>query len=104
MLNAERDTLVHRGLGTLWPRRDHHRLDSARNRSQVLVGGIAFDLACIGIHSKHVVSALSQTFVDGVAAVTLRLSRDPGHRYSLVSQELGRYFLDRLHDFSLLSA
>ena len=89
VLDAELGALAHRLLGDLGPCSDHDGLDAARDRPQVVVGRVALDLVCVGVDREHVVAALAQTLVDGVAAVVLRLPRDAGHGDSLVAQELG---------------
>jgi hypothetical protein len=97
VLDAELGALAHRLLGALGPRSDHDRLDAARDRTQVVVRAVALDLACVGVDREHLVAALAQTLVDGVAAVALGLPRNAGHGDSLVTQELCGGFLDRCH-------
>jgi hypothetical protein len=72
------------------------RLDALGDRAQVVIATIAFDLACVRVDREHLATALAQAPVDDVAPAALRLSRDAGHGYPLVGQEL-RCGLDRWH-------
>src|SRR5262249_15995064 len=78
-LDLERGAFTHRLLGDFRPGSDHDGLDAARDRPQVVVGDVAFDLVRVGVDREHLVAALAQTLVDGVAAVVLRLPRHARH-------------------------
>src|SRR5512132_3926035 len=103
VLDAEVGALVEGVLGTFWPGPDHHSLDATGDRAQVLVGAIALDLLRVWGDRGDVVSPLSETLVDGVAAVGLGVPGDASDRHPPLGRELGRRFLDLLHDSSLLS-
>ena len=52
VLDAELGALVHRLVGVLGSRGDHHRFDTAGNRPEIVVGAIAFDLFAFGFTAK----------------------------------------------------
>src|SRR5690348_4991745 len=97
MLNTELDTLAHCLLGGLRPRRDHNSVNTARDRTEVVIAPIALDLVRIGIDGKHLISPLAQTLVHDVAAMVLRLAGYAGYGYPLAGQELRCRLFDLHH-------
>src|SRR5215204_6329255 len=95
--DPELDALAHRCLGMLGPGRDHHRLDTARDRPQVVVGGVAFDLVGVWIDGEDVVAAVAQPVVDDIPTMVSRRARDAGDGDALVPEELGGSSLDCGH-------
>src|SRR6266545_3941662 len=59
VLDAQIDTLPHGGLGGLRPGADHHRLDTAGNRLQILVAPVAFHPLHIRVDREHLVAAIN---------------------------------------------
>ena len=51
----------------LGPGRDHDRIDAARDRAQVVISTVAFDLVGVRIDREDLVAALSKALVDDVA-------------------------------------
>src|SRR5262249_10483459 len=103
MLDAEIGALAHRGFSDLGPGSDHHRLNTAGDRSQIVKAGIALQFLSIRIDRKDLVAPLSQALVHHVASVALRFSRNSGHRDTLAGQELRCSLSDVRHSWALLS-
>jgi hypothetical protein len=71
-LDTELDALLHRPLGAVGPRPDDDGVDAARDRGEVVVGLVAFDLVGVRVDREHVIAPLAQAPVDDVGAVVLR--------------------------------
>ena len=65
---------AHRLFGDLRARRDHDRLDAARNRAQVVIGGVAFKLLCVRVYGEHLVSPLPKPSINDVGSVAREFS------------------------------
>jgi hypothetical protein len=73
-LDPKLGTLAHRLLGDLRTRPDHDRLDTARDRAQIVIGGITFKLVCIRVNGEDLVSPLPKASVDDIGSVVLGIS------------------------------
>src|SRR5215207_2220188 len=98
LLDAEIRALPHSRLGSCRRRSDDHGLDTARDRLQVVVATIAFDLVGVRVDREHLVATIPQPLVHDVAAVILRRPGYASHRDALVGQELRRGLFHREHD------
>ena len=78
-INAKFDALVHCLLPRLRSRGDHHPVHSAGNRIQVAVTSVTLAFFGIGIDGEHLISPVTKTLVDDVAAVILGKSRYSRH-------------------------
>src|SRR5215217_2098320 len=97
MLDPEPGALAHRLLGDLWARSYYDRLDVARDRAQVVIAGVTFNLLRVRVDGERLVSSLPKASINNIASVVLGVSRDPGHSHPPAGQELGRGLLDRWH-------
>jgi hypothetical protein len=103
VLDSELGALAHRLVGGLRSCSYDDRLGAVGDRSEVVIGAIAFDLVGVRVDGEDVVASLAQALVDDVAAVASRRSGDAGDGDSLVAEEVGCGLLDRCHRQLLLS-
>src|SRR5215472_9041700 len=104
VLDAELGALAHGVLGDLGPCSDHHRLDPAGDRRQILIAPVPLDLAGVRVDREDLIAALAQPPVHVIAPVGLGRAGHPRDRYSLTGQERGRGLINALHDSSFVSA
>ena len=64
MFDTETGTFTHGGFCGLGPGPDHHRIDPAGDRLQVVEAPVAFDLVGVGVDREHLIAAGAQPLVD----------------------------------------
>src|SRR5215212_12113033 len=89
VLDPKLGTLAHRLLGDLRARSDHDRLYAPRDRAQIVIGRVTFNLVCVRVYGEHLISALFKASVDDIGTVVLGCSSDPGDGHPPVGQEIG---------------
>ena len=95
--DAELMAVTNDGLGHGGRRPDHDRIDSTRDRPQVVVARVPFDDVGIGVDREDLVAALTEPPVDGIRPVPLGMSRDANDRDALLGQEILRRFIECGH-------
>lgn len=97
MVDPEVDTLTHRGIRSVGPSPDHHRIHASGHRLEVMIAGVIFNLVCIRVDGEHLVSTGAESSIDEVCTVPLVGARDSSDRYATVGQKLRGSVLDLLH-------
>src|SRR5262249_24160149 len=72
VLDAEVGAFAHRGFSDRRSRPNHDSSNATRDRGQVVIAAIAFELVRVGVDREDLIAPLSQAPIDNVGSMPLR--------------------------------